>query len=462
MKKIMVLLVAVIIAGGYSTAQGVFNHISNPLKLHIDSVVVDGHNDTMLRIIDESSWLPHKDIRKRTDLHADLWKLRAGNISVPFFAAYSSPFYGQPERSLSRTLALFNALYWTERNNSDILEIASSYDEIEKVLLKRKIAAIPSIEGAYSITKMNWEDLLLQYRDLGVKSIGFTWNYSNDLAEGLYSAYGDYNGTPSESGLTALGILALERMNSLGIIADVSHLSQESFWDVIGNTRGPVIASHSGAYGVVPHPRNLKDDQIEAIGENGGVIGVVYHDEFVGKRGNTYVKDIVDHMDHIIDLVGVDHVGIGSDFDGAYLPVDMEDASKVYRITEELARRGYTDQEVKKILGLNILRVIKHNDRIAEGRSMLEGVEISPDFSMGEIFGNNRPVFSADIVGNHKDVEIYGVIDGLRHPVEMDKGKLILIPAAELKEKFHVVTFAAVHPSRGELRETRIVYIEEN
>ena len=462
MKKTLILLIAVLIAGGYSNAQGVFNQKSNPLKLHIDSIVVDGHNDTMLRIIDETSWLPQRDIRERTDLHADLWKLRAGNISVPFFAAYSSPFYGHPEKSLSRTLALFNALYWTERNNPDILEIVSSYDEIEKTLLERRIAAVPTIEGAYSITDSNWEDLLLQYRDLGVKSIGFTWNYSNDLAEGLYSAYGDRKGTPSESGLTPLGIQVLERMNQLGIIADVSHLSQKSFWDVIRNTKSPVIASHSGAYGVVAHPRNLEDDQIEAIGDNGGVIGVVYHDEFAGKPGNTYVKDIVDHMEHIIDLVGIEHVGLGSDFDGAYLPVDLEDASKVFRITEELAERGYADIEIKKILGLNMLRVIKENDQIAEGWSMPEGVGISPDFSMGEVFGNNRPVFSADIVGSHKGFEIYGVVDGLRHPVEIDKGKLILIPVAELTEKFHVVTFVANHPVRGEQRTTRIIYIEEN
>lgn len=462
MKRTMILLMAIIIACGYSSAQGISSRARNPLKLHIDSLVVDGHNDTMLRTIDEGTWLPREDIRKGTSLHADLWKLRAGNISVPFFAAYSSPFYGQPERSLSRTLAIFNALYWTERNNPDILEIVSTYDEIEKALLNRRIAAVPTIEGAYSITHGNWEELLLQYRDLGVKAIGFTWNYSNELAEGLYRAYGDYNGTPSEGGLTHLGIRTLERMNQLGIIADVSHLSEESFWDVMANSKSPVMASHSGAYGAYPHPRNLKDDQILAIGENGGVIGVVYHDEFVAGPGKTYVKDIVDHMEHIIDLVGVDHVGLGSDFDGAYLPVDLEDASKVYRITGELVERGYGDREIRKILGLNMLRVIKENDQLAEIRPLLEGVAITPDFSMGEIFQNGRPVFSADISGDHENLEIYGVVDGRRYPVQRDIGKLSMTPELDLREKFHLVTFVADHPTRGDQRETRIVYIEQD
>jgi membrane dipeptidase len=462
MKKPIILLMALLIAGGFSSAQEGSATGRNSLKLHIDSIVADGHNDTILRIIDEESWLPRDDIRKGTSFHADLSKLRAGNISVPFFAAYSSPFYGQPERSLSRTLAIFNALYWTERNNPDILEIVSSYDQIEKALLGRRIAAVPTIEGAYSITENNWEDLLLQYRDLGVKAIGFTWNYSNDLAEGLYKAYGDYKGTPSQVGLTDLGIQTLERMNQLGIIADVSHLSEESFWDVINNTKSPVIASHSGAYEAYPHPRNLKDDQIEAIGDNGGVIGVVYHDEFVGGHGKTCVKDIVDHMEHIIDLVGVDHVGMGSDFDGAYLPVDLEDASKVYRITEELARRGYSDREIKKILGLNLLRVIKDNDAIAEKGTISEEVSIAPDFTMGEVFHDSRPVFSTDISGSHEDMEIYGVVDGIRYPLEKDNGKNVFTPELDLKERFHVVTFVAEHPTRGEQRETRIIYIEQN
>jgi len=230
----------------------------------------------------------------------------------------------------------------------------------------------------------------------------------------------------------------------------------------MANSKSPVMASHSGAYGAYPHPRNLKDDQILAIGENGGVIGVVYHDEFVAGPGKTYVKDIVDHMEHIIQLVGVDHVGLGSDFDGAYLPVDLEDASKVYRITEELVKRGYSDQEIKKILGLNLLRVIKNNDAIAEKRTMLEGVSIAPDFTMGEVFHDRMQVFSADVSGDSENMEVYGIIDGKRHPVEINNGKATIVAKDELVEKFHVVTFVAEDPARGDQRETRIIYIAQN
>ncbi len=444
----------------FATAQETNTETRNSLKLHIDSLVVDIHNDTMLRIIDENSWLPEMDIRKKTDLHADLVKLRAGNISVPFFAAYSSPFFGQPEKSLSRTLAMFNALYWTEWNNPEIMSISSTYEEIQETVLERRIAAVPAIEGAYSITEDNAEELLLQYRDMGVKAIGLTWNYSNQLAEGLYGVYGDYNGTRSPGGLTGLGLSVLSQMNSLGILMDVSHLSERSFWDVMENTRNPVIASHSGAFGVTPHPRNLTDDQIQAIGKNGGLIGVVYHEEFIGEPRNAYVKDIVDHMDHIINLIGVEHVGLGSDFDGAYLPVDLEDASKTYRITEELANRGYSDRDIKKILGLNMLRVIKENDRLAQETRILEDIIITPDFKMGESFKDKKPVFSASIIGNLEGVETYIVINGIRYPVYAESDRMKYFPKEDLSEKFYVVTFAAAHPDRGETRETRIVYIE--
>ncbi|WP_422484885.1 dipeptidase [Gudongella sp. DL1XJH-153] len=460
MKKIWIIILTGVLIISFATAQETNTGIRNSLKLHIDSVIVDSHNDTMLRIINENSWLPERDIRKRTELHADLVKLRAGNISVPFFAAYSSPFYGQPEKSLSRTLAIFNALYWTEKNNPDILSISSTYEEIQETVLERRIAAVPSIEGAYSITSENGEALLLQYRDLGVKAIGFTWNYSNDLGEGLYGSYGDYRGTQSQRGLTELGVELLSQMNYLGILMDVSHLSESSFWDVMDNTRNPIIASHSGAYGVTPHPRNLTDLQIRAIGENGGVIGVVYHKEFIGKLHNAYVKDIVDHMDYIINLIGVDHVGLGSDFDGAYLPVDLEDASKTYRITEELVKRGYGDREIKKILGLNILRVIKENDRLAQETRKNEDITITPDFKMGEGFEDKKPVFSATIRGNLKDLETCIIVNGIRYPVDIENSKMEYIPEENLNEKFYLVTFAAVNSDRGESRETRIVYIE--
>ena len=132
----------------------------NALKLHIESVIVDTHNDSMMKIIDENTWLPVTDIRYNTNNHIDIPKMRAGNLKVGFFAAYTSAYYGNPNKALSRTLALLNALYWTEKNNSDIFSITSSSKEIERALLDWKIAAVPTIEGAYSINNKNGIELL--------------------------------------------------------------------------------------------------------------------------------------------------------------------------------------------------------------------------------------------------------------------------------------------------------------
>lgn len=461
MKRTLTLLVTIVfLTAGIISHAGV-SKVANPLKLHIDSVLVDSHNDTMMRIVREDNWLPEVDIGEKTDLQADLPKLRAGNISVPFFAAYSSPFYGNPDRSISRKLALFNALYWTCENNSHMMSIASNYSQIEEAVLQRKIAAVPAIEGAYSFTAENGKELLFQYHDLGVKSIGFTWNYSNDLGEGLYRAYGDFTGTPSSGGLTDLGIEIMDQMNRLGILVDVSHLAESSFWDVMAHTKSPAIASHSGAYSVTPHPRNLTDGQLGAIADNGGVVGVVYHDVFLGKPGSASVKDIVDHIDHIVKVAGMDHVGLGSDFDGAYMPVDMEDASKVYRITEELAKRGYLESDIKKILGLNFLRVIKENDQLAQKVEHMVGTTIIPHIEMGQAIRENMPVFTASITGNTDNLRVHGVVNGKRQAAGISEGRIEFSPGEALRERFYAVTFVATDLEGREARETRIIYFEQ-
>lgn len=434
-----------------------------PLKLHIDSVVVDSHNDTMMKIVDEMTWLPVIDIREETDLQIDLKKLRAGNLSVPFFAAYSSPFYGNPDRSVSRTLALINALYHTQRYNRDIIKIASSYKDIEGAVLKNQIAAVPSIEGAYSISNENGLELLKQYDDLGVKAIGFTWNYSNALGEGLYQSYGDKNGTFSSGGLTELGRTIVSEMNRYGMIIDVSHLAETTFWDVIETSQLPIIASHSGAFSVFIHERNLKDEQILAIKDNGGVIGVVFFRDFIAKPGFASVEKIVDHIDHIVKLAGVDHVGLGSDFDGAEMPWDMEDSSKIYKITEELAIRGYSEKDIKKILGLNMLRVIKENDKARIPNAKIDGFEIIPLLQMGERLNTSTPVLRASVSGHEeKDLSFRVIINGIAHPADVDGGYIVHEIKEPLKEKFYVVTFEASDRDGGIKRQTRIIYIEGN
>lgn len=434
----------------------------NALKLHIDSIVVDSHNDSMMLSIDETTWLPKTNIRYNTDNRIDIPKMRAGNLKVGFFAAYTSAYYGNPNKALSRTLALINALYWTEKNNSDIFSITPTYKEIENAVLERKIAAVPTLEGAYSITRNNGGELLEQYNDLGVKAIGFTWNYSNELGEGVYGAYADSKGTPSTGGLTELGREMVYRMNKLGIIVDISHLNTATFWDVINSTKAPVIASHSGVYALKTHQRNLNDNQLKAIADNGGVIGLVLFRGFVKDMDNTYIKDYVDHIDYVVNLIGIDHVAIGSDFDGGDIPLDMEDASDLYKITEELVNRGYSEKDIRKILGVNTLRVIKEVELLADNRSLAKNIEIIPSIQMGEKLSNDHSFFSATIKGSDIDTEKFRVIiDGIPYlPKYTKENSTISIELRKpLKEKFHVITFEASNLEGEVKRETIIFYI---
>ncbi|MDY0235618.1 MAG: dipeptidase [Gudongella sp.] len=422
--------------------------------------IVDSHNDTMMKIVDEETWLPIIDIRENTSLQVDIPKMKKGNFDVAYFAAYSSAFYGNPNRSVSRTLALINGLYYTQKRNQDQFSISPSVEKIKYTLDNKKIAGVPAIEGAYFITSENGEEILNQYYDLGVRSIGFTWNYSNALGEGLHKAFGDKNGTRSPVGLTPLGIKTIERMNNLGIIVDVSHLSPASFWDVIKNSKTPIIASHSGAYSVNPHVRNLYDDQIKAVGENGGVIGVVYHDEFVKTIETASVAYIVDHIDYIVNLIGIDHVGLGSDFDGANLPKDLPDASKLGLIVDELVLRGYSDEDIEKICSKNHLRVLQEVEALSEKKISIDNHNIYPYFIMGEKFDTKTPLFRARITGDKKDIQYKFIINGIAYNIEPNGEMLEFQINEPLKEKFYVVSFEGKAEDGEVTRTTKIVYIK--
>lgn len=451
------LIIILLILGASISSTAIRYKESNALKLHVDSVIVDTHNDAMSKIVDENTWLPVTDIRYNTNNHIDIPKMRAGNLKVGFFAAYTSAYHGNSNRALSRTLALLNALYWTEDNNRDIFTITKSYEEIERAILDWKIAAVPSIEGAYAISNKNGIELLRQFNDLGVKAIGFTWNYSNELGEGAYEVYVDKNGKPSTGGLTKLGEDIIGEMNRLGILVDVSHLNVDTFWDVINITKAPIIASHSGVYTIKPHQRNLNDDQLKAIAENGGVVGMVLYRGFVKGMDNTYIKDFVDHIDYAVKLIGIDHVGLGSDFDGGEIPLDMADVSEMYKITEELVHRGYSEEDIKKILGRNTLRVIKEAEALAEKPKSAKDVVITPYIEMGEIVTKSMPKLSAKVEGlNINKLRI--IVDGIAYdPIYDEKDSIVSLQLKDkLIEKFHVVTFEATDDEGAIKRETRI------
>ncbi|MEW8973733.1 MAG: dipeptidase [Tissierellaceae bacterium] len=435
-------------------------------NIHFNSIVVDGHNDTMMKVIDENTWLPKVNIGNNTDNHIDIQKLKKGGLNAPFFAAYTQGYYGNNPRSISRTLSLINALYWTEKENEDTFKISTCVREIEKFTRDGKIAAVPTIEGGYSLNKDNYMGLIRQYYDLGVRVLGFTWNYSNELGEGASGTYGDTSHTTSPKGLTDLGKELVGEMNKLGMVVDVSHMSESTFWDVIEVTNSPIIASHSGVFSLKKHPRNLTDRQLKALKENRGVIGIVLYPKFLTDSKNTYIKDYVDHIDYAVKLIGIDHVGIGSDFDGAQMPRDLKDASEMYKITDELIKRGYREEDIDKILGKNMLRVLKENEEKAEYARRNLCFQIIPELKMGDRVIETTPNLKAKIEGDNELV-IDGatgkvIVDGISYDAKYDVKTSTLYHKLQrpLEEKFHVVTFE-ISDDKGRIqRQTRIFYID--
>ena len=219
--------------------------------------------------------------------------------------------------------------------------------DIENALKQGKCAAVLSVEGG-EVLEGRIENLRILSR-LGVRAMTLTWNYSNELCDGV----GEVRG----AGLTEFGKKVVSEMNRLGMIIDVSHISVKGFWDVIETSRCPIAATHSNAYALKAHPRNLSDEQIKAIIENGGVIGASIYPEFVSD-GVCRAADIIRHIEHILALGGEENVGFGSDFDGIdRTPDDIRGAEEMYRLIDEMLRLGYSETVIKKITAENFLRL---------------------------------------------------------------------------------------------------------
>lgn len=440
----------------------------DPLAIHAMAVVVDTHTDTLSRVINDNTWMPQFDIGVERGFEVDIPKLRRGGVGVPFFGAWTAP-YPPASRDVdysltnSRLLALMNALYWTIDQNPNDIGLVKSYQDIDDLKRSGKIAAVLSIEGAYSLNALNALELLRQYNDLGVRAIGLTWNVSNDLGEGVSGKYGD--GTRSPAGLTPLGKSVVKEMNRLGIIVDVSHMSEASFWDTIEISDAPVIASHSGASTVRYHWRNLTDDQIRAIAKKKGVVQVPLYGAFLTEGMDRTVSKAVDHIDYIIKLVGVDYVGIGSDFDGAQPLDDLPTCAFMSSITSELVARGYSNSDIHKILGGNSLRVMKATWR--KNASPEVGTpRIVPSLKMGEVVATSQPTLTAQVdvvqVSRPDSLRLKVILDGVVHTPEFDaaSGIAALTVNAPLTAKYHVVTFVAETSSGQSIRETRIFYVQ--
>ncbi|MDI3533847.1 MAG: rane dipeptidase [Thermosediminibacterales bacterium] len=311
-------------------------------ELHKKSLVFDAHCDTVLDV-----YYKNRKIGKRSEEgHVDLPRLKKGGINAQIFALFIKPQF-KPYGALRETLRLYNTLYNEVENNRDVIEFAYSVEDIKQNFRESKISAVVSVEGGEAL-EGDIDVLSVLYR-LGIRCITLTWNQRNQIGDGV-------DETRTGGGLTEFGIEVVKEMNRLGMMIDVSHLSEAGFWDVIETSNKPIIASHSNARKLCDHPRNLYDEQIKALADNGGVIGVSFATPCLQKEKN--LEDFLDHIDYISQLVGIDHIGLGMDFDGIdYCPRGVGSVEKAPNITRGLVYRGYTDEQVQKILGLNFLRV---------------------------------------------------------------------------------------------------------
>lgn len=311
--------------------------------LHHSSVVVDAHCDTLTHMLDTGRKLGELS----TSGHLDLPRMKAGGIDVQFFAVFVHP---STKKYLRRAMELIDFFYQQIEDNKDEIKMVTGASEIDLALNSGKKAAILSVEGGH-VLEGSIGVLRILYR-LGVRCLTLTWNGRNEIADGVAE-----RGTGG--GLTEFGKRVVREMNKLGMLVDVSHLSGAGFKDVLTISEAPIIASHSNCCSVYEHPRNLTDEQIVALANKDGVIGINFYPEFIGK-GEASLDAIIDHIDHIISLVGSDHLGLGSDFDGIdKTPADLDDASKIPNLTNSLLKRGYKEEDIRKILGKNFLRVIK-------------------------------------------------------------------------------------------------------
>ena len=321
------------------------------MRLHHEAIVVDTHCDTLMQFLPGGRGTPPRTLGQRGETgHLDLPRMIEGGVTCQTFAMYTGRRPVVPEAPLV-ALQMVDKFYSEIAANPGIVPVTTS-EEIVKAKKEGKACGLLAIEGAEPL--MGDLGVLRVFHRLGVRMLSFAWNYRTPFADGL-------SARRAESKLTELGVQALEVMGELGMVFDVSHLADTVFWDVADVMDGPFIASHSNSRKVCDHARNLTDDMIKALVDHGGVMGMNFAPSFVryGGEGAT-VKHLVDHIDHIVDLVGPDYVGLGSDYDGISNPPEgIEEASKVPNITRELVLRGYSDEDILKILGGNHLRVFR-------------------------------------------------------------------------------------------------------
>lgn len=306
--------------------------------------IADAHCDTVSEALDGN-----ESLYKNT-LHIDLEHMKRYGGYLQFFAAFVDPDKYKGSEML-RVVKILDFLYRQEELYGEYFAVCRNYDEIRLALENNKSASIISIENG-SALHGEISALRMFYR-LGVRSICLTWNHANEIADGVKdSSLG--------RGLTPFGREVVGEMNRLGMLVDVSHLSEKSFWDVIETAKAPLLASHSNAMAICKHPRNLTDEQIKAIKSNSGYIGINFYPRFLNESGSATIDDIVRHIEHIASIAGEEHIGLGADFDGVEcLPQGISGLQDIDKLFDRLAALNYRQDFLDKLAGGNLLRIIK-------------------------------------------------------------------------------------------------------
>jgi len=373
-------------------------------RVHQGAIVIDTHSDTTSRTVD--GW----NIGERSETgHMDIPRMKEGGLGAEFFAAYVGASYAKSGRAAHRALEMIDTIRFDiVGRHPETFELALTAADIERIHKSGKIAALIAVEGGHAIE--NDLRILRDFYALGARYMTLTHSNTNDWAD----SSGDLDDpkVPHHNGLTDFGRQVIAEMNRLGMMVDIAHVSDKTFWDALAASRAPIFSSHSSCRALSDIPRNMTDEMIAAVAKKGGVVQLNFGSDFLsqktadasplrspaamrklqeleekyrdqpqqlaeerkrffrenyGKRPRAALDDLIANVDHIVKIAGVDYVGLGSDFDGvSSLPVGLDDVSKLPNITRALLERGYSAADIRKILGGNLLRVMREVERVSK------------------------------------------------------------------------------------------------
>mgnify|MGYP006272221187 CR=1 FL=1 len=360
------------------------------LRIHYNAIVMDGHIDTPLLMADDGYNLSQRHTWRRS--HNDLPRMTQGGLDAPFFSIYVAPYYGEGARAVRRARAVMEEVQ-RQVEAADATALATTAADVRRIARSGRKAILMGLEGGHALAAS--PDTLHALADAGIRYVTLTHVNTNRWADSSQDA-------PQHNGLSDLGRRMVRTMNDRGVLVDLAHVSDSTFFDAVETSRAPVIVSHSSCRHLTPTVRNLSDAQLRAVAQTGGVVMVNFFDAMVNPQldstvyaaaharldrqgkslrslwGAVYAEkrarglagaaldDVLDHIDHAVQVAGIDHVALGSDFDGVFdLPTGLRDVTRLPWITYGLLKRGYTEPDLLKILGGNTLRVLEAADREA-------------------------------------------------------------------------------------------------